>query len=182
MSIHFVVAVSSSARHTFSKPNQPFIKLIKGVGVEGDVHSGKTVKHRYLVKKDPTKPNLRQVHLIQAELFDELNVRGFSVGPGQLGENITTRGVDLLALPTGTRLQLGPKAVIELTALRNPCFQIDNFQKGLLKAVLAQDEKGNLIRMAGVMAVVLVSGEIRPKDSILIDLPSEPHQRLEYVW
>jgi MOSC domain-containing protein YiiM len=146
------------------------------------VHSGKTVKHRHLVNIDPTKPNLRQVHLIQAELFDELNTNGFSVGPGQLGENITTRGVDLLALPTGTKLQIGTEAVIELTALRNPCVQIDNFQKGMLKAVLDQDESGNLIRKAGVMGVVVVGGEVCPGNTIIIDLPPEPHHRLAYVW
>lgn len=177
-----VIAVSCSAQHTFSKPNQPFINLIEGIGVEGDAHAGKRVKHRYLVKIDSTKPNLRQVHLIQAELFDELNANGFSVGPGQLGENITTRGVDLLALPTGTKLQIGGEAVIELTALRNPCVQINNFQEGMLKAVLDRDEEGNVIRKAGVMGIVLVGGEIRPSNSITIDLPPEPHQRLEYVW
>ena len=177
-----VIAVSCSAQHTFSKPNQPFINLIEGIGVEGDAHAGKRVKHRYLVKIDATKPNLRQVHLIQAELFDELNANGFSVGPGQLGENISTRGVDLLALPTGTRLQIGTEAVIELTALRNPCVQIDNFQKGMLKAVLDRDEAGNTIRRAGVMAIVLAGGEIRPGNSIMIDLPPEPHHPLEYVW
>jgi len=176
------IAVSCSAQHTFSKPNQLSINLIEGIGVEGDAHAGKKVKHRYLVKIDSTKPNLRQVHLIQAELFDELNATGFSVGPGQLGENITTRGADLLALPTGTKLQIGAEAVIELTALRNPCHQIDNFQKGMLKAVLDRDDDGNVIRKAGVMGIVLVGGEIRPNDPIVINLPPEPHQQLEYVW
>ena len=177
-----VIAVSCSPQHTFSKPNQPLIKLIEGKGVEGDVHAGKKVKHRYLVNIDSTKPNLRQVHLIQAELFDELNANGFSVGPGQLGENITTVGVDLLALPTATKLFIGPEAVVELTALRNPCFQIDNFQKGMLKAVLYRDEDGNIIRKAGVMGIVLAGGEIRPNNSITIILPPEPHQQLEYIW
>ena len=177
-----VVAVSCNAQHTFSKPNQSVIKLIEGVGVEGDAHAGKTVKHRYLVGLDSTKPNLRQVHLMQAELFDELNAKGFSVGPGQLGENITTRGVDLLALPRGTKLTIGAETVIELTALRNPCFQIDHFQKGMLKAVLDKGEDGRVIRKAGVMGIVLTGGEIRPKSSIMIELPSEPHQSLEYVW
>lgn len=177
-----VTAVSCSARHTFSKPNQPSIKLIEGIGVEGDAHAGKRVKHRYLVNKDSTKPNLRQVHLMQAELFDELNANGFSVGPGQLGENITTREVDLLSLPTGTKLHIGAGAVIELTALRNPCFQIDKFQKGMLNAVLDRDKAGNVIRRAGVMGIVLVGGDIRSGDSIRIDLPPEPHHPLEYVW
>jgi MOSC domain-containing protein YiiM len=177
-----VMAVSCSAQHTFSKPNQPFINLIEGVGIEGDAHAGKRVKHRYLVNIDASKPNLRQVHLIQTELLDDLNANGFSVGPGQLGENITTRGFDLLALPTGTKLKIGAEAVIKLTALRNPCHQIDNFQKGMLKAVLDRDDDGNVIRKAGVMGIVLVGGEIRPNDPIMINLPPEPHHRLEYVW
>nr|MDT0253850.1 MOSC domain-containing protein [Endozoicomonas sp.] len=129
-----VTAVSSSAEHSFSKQNQPFITLIEGVGVEGDAHAGKTIKHIYLLKKDPSRPNLRQVHLIQAELFDELLAKGFTIAAGQLGENITIRGIDLLSLPTGSRLSIGDSVVIELTALRNPCVQIDTFQKGLLKA------------------------------------------------
>ena len=176
-----VIAVSRSAQHTFSKPNQTFINLVAGLGVEGDAHAGKTVKHRVLVRRDPTQLNLRQVHLIHTELLETLNADGFSVAPGQLGENITTRGIDLLGLPTGTRLQIGTAVVVEVTGLRNPCVQIDNFQKGMLKAVLDRDEEGNLIRKAGVMGVVLVGGEIRPGDVIMIDLPPEPHQRLEYI-
>jgi MOSC domain-containing protein YiiM len=177
-----IIAVSRSAQHTFSKPNQPVINLIAGIGVEGDAHAGKKVKHRYLVGLDATKPNIRQVHLMQAELFDEVNAKGFHVEPGQLGENITTRGVDLLALPTGTKLEIGSDVVVELTALRNPCVQIGNFQKGLLKAVIDKDEEGHVIHKAGVMGIVLVGGEIRPNDSIIIDLPAEPHHCLEYVW
>ena len=177
-----VIAVSCSAQHTFSKQYQSSIRLIAGIGVEGDAHAGKMVKHRYLARKDPTKPNLRQVHLIQAELLDELNARGFSVGSGELGENITTRGVDLLALPTGTKLTIGSEAVIELTALRNPCHQIDDFQEGMLEALLDTDEGGNVIRKAGVMGIVLEGGEIRPGNSIQIELPPEPHKALEYVW
>ena len=177
-----VIAVSCGTKHTFSKPNQPVIHLIEGIGVEGDAHSGKMVKHRHLVKIDPAKPNIRQVHLIQAELFEDLDTKGFSVGPGQLGENITTRGIDLLALPTGTKLQIGAEAVIELTALRNPCIQIDDFQKGLLKVMVPRDEEGKVVRKAGVMGIVLAGGEIRPNNSILIELPPEPHQKLEYVW
>lgn len=177
-----VVAVSCSPLHTFSKPNRPYIKLIEGIGVQGDAHAGDKVKHRYLAKKDPTKPNLRQVHLIQSELFDELTAQGYSVGPGQLGENITTVGVDLLSLPTGTKLLIGAEVVIGLTALRNPCVQIDNYQKGLLSAVLDRDDEGNVIRKAGVMGVVLVGGEVRPGNHIRFSFPSEPHHPLEYVW
>lgn len=177
-----VIAVCRSESYTFSKPTQSEILLIAGHGVEGDVHAGKTVKHRYLMNKDATRPNLRQVHLIANELLNRLNGEGFSVQPGQLGENITTQGVDLLGLPTGTKLQIGENAVVELTALRNPCHQIDDFQKGLLKAVLDKDDEGNLMRKAGVMGIVLSGGTVRPGDEIIITFPPKPHQPLEYVW
>src|SRR5438105_477948 len=153
-----VLTVSRSATHTFCKPNQESIRLLTGLGVEGDAHSGETVKHRSRVAIDPTQPNLRQVHLIHAELHDELRAAGFTVSAGQMGENITTHGIDLLALPTGTRLYLGDMAVVEVTGLRNPCVQLDHFQSGLLAAVLEHDEHGNLIRKAGVMGIVLADG------------------------
>ena len=173
-----ITAVSLSLGHTFSKPNQKSIRLVAGVGVEGDAHSGVTVQHRSRVKRDPTQPNLRQVHLIHAELHDELNADGFNISAGQMGENITTRGVDLLALPTGTRLHLGKEAVIEITGLRNPCYQLDDFQQGLLKACLDHDEEGNLIRKAGVMGIVLVGGDVFPNDSIWVEVPEGIHQSL----
>jgi MOSC domain-containing protein YiiM len=152
-----------------------------GLGVEGDVHQGKTVKHRSRVARDPSQPNLRQVHLIHAELHDELVMAGFSVSAGQMGENITTRGIDLLGLPTGTRLHLGNRAVIEVTGLRNPCTQLDRFQPGLMAAVLGRDEHGALIRKAGIMGIVLTGGELQPGDPIEIELPLEPHRALEPV-
>jgi len=176
-----VTAVSSSPAHTFSKPTQGSIRLLAGLGVEGDAHLGETVRHRSRVKADPSQPNLRQVHLLHAELHDELRAAGFAVAAGQMGENVTTRGIDLLRLPTGTRLHLGATAVVEVTGLRNPCAQIDGFQSGLLAAVLGRDEQGNLIRKAGVMGIVLDGGEVRPGDPIRIDLPPEPHQPLERV-
>lgn len=176
-----VVAVSRSATHTMSKPNQPSIRVLTGLGVEGDAHSGETVKHRSRVARDPSQPNLRQVHLIHAELHDELAASGFSLLPGQMGENITTRGLDLLALPTGSRLHLGGAAVVEVTGLRNPCAQLDGIQHGLMAATLDRDEHGNLIRKAGVMAVVLVDGDIRPGDPIHVALPPEPHRPLAPV-
>ena len=176
-----VTAVNRSASHTFSKPNQGAIKLIAGQGVEGDAHCGETVKHRSRVAKDPTQPNLRQVHLIHAELHDELVGRGFCVSPGSMGENITTRGVDLLALPAGARLLLGKDAIVEVTGLRNPCTQLDGLQLGLMAAVLDRDADGNLIRKAGIMAIVLQGGEVRPGDSIGVELPPPPHRPLERV-
>jgi MOSC domain-containing protein YiiM len=179
---YVVTAVSRSTEHTFSKANQPFIKLIAGIGVEGDAHAGSTVKHRYLVDKNPNKPNLRQVHLIQSELFDEINRKGFTLDSGELGENITTRGIDLVALPTETRLLIGDAAIVELTALRNPCVQIDDFQPGLLKETLYRDDKGNPSLKRGVMGIVVVGGIIYPGDSIVVNLPSKPHSHLEYVW
>lgn len=166
-----VLAVSQSATHSMSKKPALSIRLLAGLGVEGDAHSGRTVKHRSRVARDPTQPNLRQVHLIHAELHDELREAGFVLAPGQMGENITTRGLDLLALPAGTRLRLGPDAVIEVTGLRNPCTQLNGIQPGLMNAVLTRDADGNLIRKAGVMGIVLVGGDVRPGDEIRVEMP-----------
>lgn len=176
-----VVAVARDDRHCFSKPLLPAIRLLAGLGVEGDAHCGATVKHRSRVAVDPTQPNLRQVHLIHAELFDELAAVGLQVRPGEMGENVTTRGINLLGLPVGTRLRLGGEALVEITGLRNPCAQIDAFQPGLLKAVLGRDAKGGLVRKAGVMGIVLAGGAIRPGDSIEVSLPALPHRALERV-
>jgi MOSC domain-containing protein YiiM len=151
------------------------------LGVAGDAHMGETVKHRYDARKDPTQPNLRQVHLMHAELFDELFAKGFVVRPGELGENITTSGIDLLALPAGTRLHLGASAVVEITGLRNPCIQIDKFQSGLMAATLDQDASGNLVRKTGVMSIVLSEGDVRPGDGIRVEIPAEPHRPLQPV-
>lgn len=181
MSSGRVVAVHASATHSFSKQAQAAILLQSGLGVAGDAHAGATVQHRSRVARDPSQPNLRQVHLLHAELFDELARRGFVVQPGDMGENVTTRSVDLLALPRGTRLRLGAAAEVELTGLRNPCVQIDRFQHGLKAAVLDRDAAGALIRKAGVMAVVVAEGEIRPGDAIAVVLPSSPHRALEPV-
>ncbi len=176
-----VTAVSRSATHTMTKPNEGSILLIQGIGVDGDAHSGGTVKHRSRVAHDPSQPNLRQVHLIHGELHDELAAAGFHVTAGQMGENITTRGVDLLRLPTGARLAIGSAAVVEVTGLRNPCAQLDGIQKGLMAAVLGRDQDGNLIREAGVMGIVVRSGEVRPGDPIRLSLPAMPHQPLQPV-
>ncbi|HEY1388223.1 MAG TPA: MOSC domain-containing protein [Ktedonobacterales bacterium] len=176
-----VVAVSSSATHTLTKPNHAEIRLLEGLGVEGDAHAGTTVKHRSRVLKNPFQPNLRQVHLIHAELHDELRAVGFVVAAGQMGENITTRGVALLDLPTGTRLRLGAEAIIEITGLRNPCSQLASIQRGLMAAVLDRDAEGKLIRKAGVMAVVITGGVVLPDDKITVELPTEPHQPLQPV-
>ncbi|MDQ3779937.1 MAG: MOSC domain-containing protein [Chloroflexota bacterium] len=176
-----VTAVSRSGTHTLTKPTQERVRLLAGLGVEGDAHLGETVKHRSRVKRDPTQPNLRQAHLIHAELHDELRAAGFAVAPGEMGENITTRGVDLLGLPTGTRLHLGETALVEVTGLRNPCAQLDSIQPGLMAATLARDDGGRLIRKAGVMAIVLVGGEVRPGDAIRVEVPPRPHQPLEPV-
>jgi MOSC domain-containing protein YiiM len=176
-----VVAVSLRAGHHFSKTPNLGIRLLKGLGVSGDAHMGETVKHRSRVRKDPTQPNLRQVHLIHAELFCELRAKGFVVHPGELGENITTSGIDLLALPTGARLHLGARAVVEITGLRNPCIQIDNFQQGLMAATLDRDADGNLIRKAGIMSIVIEDGEVRPGDAIRVEMPAMPYRPLQPV-
>jgi MOSC domain-containing protein YiiM len=164
-----------------SKPTHTSIRLIAGLGVEGDAHAGTTVKHRSRVARDPTQPNLRQVHLVHSELLDELRAAGFDVAPGRIGENITTRGLDLLGLPTGARLHIGESAIVLVTGLRNPCHQLDRIQSGLMAAVLDRDAAGNLIRKAGIMGVVLAGGEVSPGDPIRIELPPEPLKRLECV-
>jgi MOSC domain-containing protein YiiM len=176
-----VVAVARDGDHRFSKPTVDEIRLRVGHGVEGDAHYGTTVQHRSRVRRDPTAPNLRQVHLIAGELLESLDALGFDVHPGAVGENVTTRGVDLLALPTGTRLRLGADAVVEVTGLRNPCLQLDRYQPGLQKAVLDRDGAGNLIRKAGVMAIVLADGAVRPGDPIDVLRPPPPHRPLEPV-
>jgi MOSC domain-containing protein YiiM len=174
-----VTAVSRSKSHTFSKTNELMILLVLGLGVEGDAHMGEEVKHRHHVLKNPDAPNLRQVHLMHEELFDELRSQGFNVRPGVIGENVTTRGVDLLALPKGARVRLGAEAVIEVTGLRNPCKDIDAFQRGLTAAVLGRDSEGRLIRKAGVMAIVIKGGDVKSGDLIAVELPEgEQHPLL----
>jgi len=176
-----VTAVSASASHGFSKATRAAIRLLTGLGVEGDAHSGTTVKHRSRVAADPSQPNLRQVHLIHAELFDTLAAQGFAVQPGDMGENITTRGIDLLALPRGTRLHIGNDAIVEITGLRNPCKQIDGFRQGLMEAVIERDPERGLIRKAGIMGIVLEGGTIAPGDGISIERPPLPHEALKPV-
>ena len=176
-----VKSLNISSSYTFHKYNQPSITLIEGLGIEGDIHAGKTVKHRSRVRKDPNQPNLRQVHLIHSELHEELAIKGFSVTAGQMGENVTTVGIPLLNLPKDTILHLGNDAQVQVTGLRNPCVQLDNFQKGLLKAVLDKDESGNLIRKSGIMGIVLKGGVVHQGDTIRVELPSLPHLKLEKV-
>ena len=176
-----VVAVARFAAHRLSKSLEPRIRLLAGLGVEGDVHCGVTMKHRSRWAKDKTPPNTRQVHLLAAELLEALQAAGFAVEAATLGENITTRGLSLLDLPTGARLRIGPEAVVEITGLRNPCYQLDRYQPGLMQAVLAKGPNGELIRKAGVMAIVLTGGEVAPGDGIRVERPLPPHRRLEPV-
>lgn len=174
-----VVSVQVGTKHDFSKPAKEAIKLIENFGVEGDAHAGVTDQHLFHIKRFGEHPNLRQVHLIQAELFDDFSGHGHDVQPGDLGENIATRHIDLLSLPTGARLRLGPEAVIELTGLRNPCHQIDSFQSGLLKHCKEVTPTG-VVRKTGVMSIVLHGGTVRPGDAIELELPPEPHTPLVY--
>ncbi|MFF7447048.1 MULTISPECIES: MOSC domain-containing protein [unclassified Streptomyces] len=176
-----VAAVSSSGTYSFTKPNRESITLLAGLGVEGDIHAGQTVKHRFRMRKDPSQPNLRQVHLIHEELFEEVRQAGFEVGAGELGENVTTRGIDLLGLPAGTRLRLGERAVVEVTGLRNPCAQIDGFRKGLMKQVVGRDADGTPRFRSGIMSVVVEGGVVRPGDAVEVELPDGPHVPLEIV-
>jgi MOSC domain-containing protein YiiM len=176
-----VVAVARSPRHSFSKPVAFSITLVAGLGVEGDAHSGVSVKHRSRVRADPTQPNLRQVHLIHQELIEALRAQGFHVAEGVMGENVTTVGLDLLGLPRGTRLALGPEAVVEVTGLRNPCVQLDRHQRGLMQAVLERAPDGSLIRKAGVMGIVVAGGLVSPGDAISVELPPPPYRPLQPV-
>ena len=176
-----VIGVSAKPTHGVDKPNRELIRLIAGEGVEGDAHCGANVKHRSRVARNPAQPNVRQVHLIHAELHDELAGKGFALAPGLMGENITTRGVDLLDLPTGAILRLGPQAVVEVTGLRNPCYQLDELQPGLMAACLDRDADGQPVRKAGVMSVVRNGGEVRAGDAIVVELPKGPHEALKPV-
>ncbi|MGZ6007765.1 MAG: MOSC domain-containing protein [Rhizomicrobium sp.] len=176
-----VIAVASDRSHNFSKPKRTSIRLIKGLGVEGDAHLGEKVQHLSRVRRDPESPNLRQVHLIHAELHDELHKKDFRVEAGQMGENITTRGIDLLGLPVNARLHIGPDAIVEVKGLRNPCAQLDGLQQGLMAATLDKDAAGNLIRKAGIMGIVIAGGEVKPGDAIRVELPDGLHLKLEPV-
>ncbi|MBO9581683.1 MAG: MOSC domain-containing protein [Sphingobium sp.] len=176
-----VVSVSRDGAHRFSKQPVEAISLIEGLGVEGDAHFGKTVQHRSRVAVDASQPNLRQVHLIAAELLDELVEQGFDVKPANLGENVTTRSIDLIGLPRGTLLHLGREAVVEVTGLRNPCGQIDAFAPGMLKAMLGKRPDGEIVRKAGIMGIVLRGGEVRVGDAIGVERPPEPYLPLERV-
>ncbi len=173
-----VISVSRSATHSFSKGCVDEIVVLKGLGVEGDAHAGEKVRHRYLVKKNPYAPNLAQVHLIAAELFDELRLTGLEIGPGEMGENVTTSGIDLIHLPLGTRLHLGATAVVEVTGLRTPCSQMDGFRRGLKKACVGRDQSGAKELRAGVMGIALAGGTVRPCDCIAVGLPEKPWRKL----
>lgn len=176
-----VISVNRSPTHTFSKHSVESIHLLKGLGVEGDAHCGKTVKHRSRLIERPIPGNLRQVHLIHSELFDELRLKGYVIMPGLIGENITTRGIDLLSLPKGAKLRIGTKALVEITGLRNPCNQLNDLKDGLLTAVVDVDANGNVIRKTGIMGVVLEGGTIKPGDKIQIELPDKPYEKLKRV-
>lgn len=176
-----VVAVAKDKSHRFSKNPAFEILLVEGLGVAGDAHHGPTVKHRSRAAVDSTQPNLRQVHLIHSELFEELADKGFQVKPADLGENITTAGLDLLALPRGAILRIGTDIQLVVTGLRNPCIQIDRFKKRLMKAVLEKRADGQVVRKSGIMAVVKVGGVIRKGDEIDVVEPPLPHEPLKPV-
>lgn len=176
-----VVALARSGSHDFSKACCESLRLFSGIGIAGDAHAGATVQHRSRVAVDPSQPNLRQVHLIHHELLDQLAAEGFDVAPGQLGENMTTRGMDLLALPTGTKLHIGETVLVEVTGLRNPCQQIEAFRPGLLGRLVHKREDGSIERLAGVMGIVLAGGEVACGDPVAVELPPEPHQQLQPV-
>jgi MOSC domain-containing protein YiiM len=176
-----VLAVSRSTQHGVGKRPRDEIRLLEGLGVEGDAHAGKTVQHLYRMKLDPTAPNLAQVHFLHAELFDDLAATGFALEAGRLGENVLTQGIDLINLPTGTIFEIGADAVVEISGIRDPCKQIDGVARGLTKALIDRDAAGQVVRKAGIMGVVVKGGMVRPGDAIVVRLPAEPHRRLEVV-
>lgn len=180
MSFGKVIAVSSDSEHNIVKPVRESIRLLKGWGVEGDAHAGKTVQHRYDKRQNPDAPNLRQIHLMHSELFDQVKALGLHVEPGQMGENITTRDIDLLHLPRGTQLKIG-EAVIGVTGLRNPCKYLNQIAAGLMKACITKHEDGAVFPQSGVMGVVLADGDVKAGDEIHIIIPPEPHDRLKPV-
>jgi MOSC domain-containing protein YiiM len=176
-----VVAVSKDGQHRFSKKPCEQITLLEGLGVQGDAHAGVTIQHLHRVAKDPTQANLRQVHLLPREFFNEALEEGYQLGPGDLGENVLTQGLDLVGLSQDTLLHIGQQAVVRVTGLRDPCVQIDRFRKGLLKVALGRDEDGQAVRKAGIMAVVATGGIIHPGDKIEVELPAPPHHALKCV-
>lgn len=176
-----VVAVSKDSQHRFSKETCEQITLLEGLGVQGDAHAGVTVQHLSRMARDPSGPNLRQVHLLHRELFDEARDKGFELAPGDLGENVLTHGLNLLGLPRDTLLHIGSQAVVRVTGLRNPCAKIDDFRNGLLKVAVGRDEDEQVVLKAGIMGVVKTGGIIRPGDPINVELPAQPHQGLERV-
>ena len=175
-----VVSVSLSESHSFSKATAESIRLLAGLGVEGDAHCGVLVKHRYRVKQDPTQLNLCQVHLLQAELFVELRGKGFEIAPGEMGENVTTLGIDLLGLPTGSLLRLGESAMVEVTGLRNPCVLMNNFRAGLMPAVI-EKSAGKVVKKAGVRGIVVAGGVVKAGDAIRVELPERPWREMVCV-
>jgi len=176
-----VVAVCSSPRHGFRKQPQLSIRLLAGRGVEGDAHCGETVQHLYLKRRDPSQPNRTQVHLLPVELFADVSPAGYRIAPGDLGENITTEGIDLRMLPLGTLLRIGDEAVVELTGLRTPCTQIDRFQPGLMKLVIERNEMDKVFAKAGVMGIVMQAGDVAPGAAIRVELPTTPHEAMQMI-
>ena len=176
-----VMAVSQDGQHRFSKSPCEHITLLEGIGVQGDAHAGVTVQHLYRAAQDPTQPNLRQVHLLPGEFLEEARQEGYEVGPGDLGENVLTQGVDLAGLSRDTLLHIGPEVVVRITGLRDPCVKINRFRQGLLKVALSRDEDGHLVRKAGIMGVVTAGGIIHPGDKIGVELPAPPHHALKCV-
>jgi len=176
-----VLAVARDAGHNFSKPVCDSINVVTGLGVEGDAHYGKLIQHLYRIKKEPNDPNLRQIHLIHRELHEELRAKGFDIAPGDMGENVTTQGIDLLGLPRGTVLKFGEEAAVEITGLRNPCYQLNDFREGLMKACLDKAEDGSVIFKSGIMGIILKDGTIKTGDQIRVELPDGPHTPLDLV-
>ncbi|SRR6266446_5986019 len=166
-----VIAVCCNPEPDLPKPVVDAVHLIENWGVEGDYHAGSLVRHRYLAKKDPTRPNMRQVLLMDAAVFAELAQNDIHIGPGMMGENITIEGMAMMQLAVGTRLAIG-SAIVEVTERRSPCYQLNGIDPRLLKAV-ARKQDGQAIFKAGIMAQILQGGWVRAGDLVKVLSPAD---------
>jgi hypothetical protein len=168
-----VVAVCCNPEPGLPKPVVDAVHLIENWGVEGDYHAGSLVRHRYLAKKDPNRPNLRQALLVDAAVFVELARQDIHIGPGTMGENITIEGIDVMQLLEGTHLAIG-STIVEVMERRNPCYQLNGIDPRLLKAVVKKQPEQTIFK-AGMMTRILQSGWVCAGDLVEVLPPADPN-------
>jgi MOSC domain-containing protein YiiM len=161
-----VIAVCQKTEPGLPKFEAEAIQLIEDFGVSGDYHAGKLIRHRYWAAKDPTHPNHRQVLLVDTSIYADLASQGIALKPGMLGENVVVDGIQVMTLAVGARLQLGD-ALLELTEVRNPCYQLNEMHPDLLEAVKPEVD-GQPRRNAGMFARILTGGWVRPGNPVLV--------------